>query len=66
VGVEILRIFRGNEHLRGGEAVLEGVDAGFGFAFRGFGAGAELGVAAIGFVLFFGGHSDDLGGAPSL
>jgi hypothetical protein len=57
VGFEIFGGFRGDEDLRGGEAVLEGVAAGFGFAFRGFGAGAELGVAAIGFVLFFGCHA---------
>ena len=57
MGIEILRAFRSNEHLRGGEAVFEGVATGFGFAFRGFGAGAELGVAAIGFVLFFGCHA---------
>ena len=57
VGVENLGGFRGNEDLHSRESVLEGVDAGFGFAFRGFGAGAELCVAAIGYVLFFGCHA---------
>ncbi|HEV8146508.1 MAG TPA: hypothetical protein VGP79_09010 [Bryobacteraceae bacterium] len=56
VSVEIFRGFRRNEDLRGSEAVREGVETRFRFALQGFGTCAELGVAAIGFVLFFGGH----------
>ena len=56
VGFKFVGAFGGDEDLRGGEAVREGVGAGAGFAVRGAGSGAELGVAAIGFLLFFRRH----------
>ena len=46
-----------NDGVLGGEAVAEGIKADGGFALGGFGAGAALGVPAIGFDLQFGGHS---------
>ena len=65
MGFEVVGAFGGDEDLRGGEAVREGVDAGAGFAVRGAGSGAELGVAAIGFLLFSR-HWDDLVGVLSV
>jgi hypothetical protein len=60
VGLEIVGALGGDEELAGGESVLEGVEAGFGFAFRSTGASAVCGVGAIGFVLFIcGGHGGD-------
>jgi hypothetical protein len=41
----------------GGEAVAEGIEANGGLTLGGLGAGAELGVPAIGFDLQFGGHN---------
>ena len=45
-----------NDGVLGGEAVAEGIKADGGLALGGFGAGAVLGVPAIGFDLQFGGH----------
>jgi hypothetical protein len=57
VGLEIVGAFGGDEEMGGGEPVLGGVEAGAGLAFGGARSGAELGVGAIGFVLFIcGGH----------
>jgi len=56
VGDEIVKdgfVFGGEDVMMAVEAVFEGVEAGFEFAFAGFGAGAPLGVAAVGLDLFF-------------
>jgi hypothetical protein len=53
---EILILFANDDRVFGGEAMLEGIEADGGLAFGGFGAGAQLGVAAIGVDLLFGGH----------
>ena len=52
--VEGLIVFAEDDGVFGGEAVFEGIEADGGLAFGGFGAGAELGVAAIGGALFAG------------
>ena len=62
VGVFVLV---GEADLEGGEAVLEGVVGGAGFALGGFGSGGFLGVASIGFGMFFGCHRG-IPYAPSL
>jgi hypothetical protein len=54
--VEGLLVFDEDDGVFGGEAVLEGIEANGGLAFGGFGAGAELGVTAIGGALFAGSH----------
>jgi hypothetical protein len=53
---EIRFLFAIDDRAFGGEAMLEGIEANGGLAFGGFGAGAQLGVAAIGGDLLFGGH----------
>ena len=45
-----------NDGVLGGEAMAEGIEADGGLALGGFGAGAALGIPAIGFDLQFGGH----------
>ena len=62
VGVFVLV---GEADLAGGEAVLEGVLGGAGLALGRFGSGGFLGVASIGFGLFFGCHRG-IPYAPSL
>ena len=52
----IVRVFEGEDDGFGGEAVFEGVEAGFGFAFCGSGSGGFLSVAAVGRDLFRCGH----------
>ena len=52
----VVRVFEGEDDGFGGEAVLEGVEPGSGFAFRSAGAGGLLGVAAVGRDLFRCGH----------
>jgi hypothetical protein len=54
--VEFLRVLGIDDDVGGGEAVLEGVEADAGFALGGAGAGAFLGIAAIGVDLFFSCH----------
>jgi hypothetical protein len=54
--VESLFVFVEDDGVLGSEAVFEAIEANGGLAFRGFGAGAELGVAAIGGALFAGGY----------
>jgi hypothetical protein len=54
--VEIRFDFANDDGVFGGEAMLEGIEANGGLAFGGFGAGAQLGVAAIGGELFAGSH----------
>jgi len=49
-------VLAGDDGEAGGEAVLEGIEGGGGFALGGFGAGAELGVGAVGVDLFLRGH----------
>ncbi len=56
VGVELVLAFRRGQDLGRSKAVFQCVETRSGFSFRGFGPGAALGVAAIGFDLFFGGH----------
>jgi hypothetical protein len=56
--VEGIVVFVEDGGVFGGEAVLECVEANGGLAFGGDGAGAELGVTAIGGALFAGGHRD--------
>ena len=48
--------FAGEDDGFGGEAVFEGVESGFGFAFGGAGSGGFLGIAAVGRDLACGGH----------
>jgi hypothetical protein len=55
--VDRLIFIEGEIGLFGVEAVFEAIEANGGLAFGGFGAGAELGVAAVGGNLFFGGHT---------
>jgi hypothetical protein len=52
--VEGLLVFDENDGVFGDEAVFEGIEANGGFAFGGFGAGAELGIAAVGGALLAG------------
>jgi hypothetical protein len=54
--VESLIVFAYDDGGLGSEAVFEGIEADGGLAFGGFGAGAVLGIAAVGVDLFFGGH----------
>ncbi len=54
--VEGLVVFAADDGVIGSEAVFEGIGADGGLALGGFGAGAVLGVAAIGGDLFVGGH----------
>jgi hypothetical protein len=54
--VEILDFFGCDDGVFGGESVFEGIAANGGLAFGGFGAGAELGIPAIGGALLAGGH----------
>jgi hypothetical protein len=53
---EIRFLFADDDRVFGGEAMLEGIEANGGLAFGGLGTGAQLGVAAIGVDLLFGGH----------
>ena len=52
----VVRVFEGKDDGFGGEAVLEGVEPGSGFAFRSAGAGGLLRVSAVGRDLFRCGH----------
>ena len=52
----IVRVFERKDDGFGGEAVFEGVEAGFGFAFGGAGSSGLLRVAAVGRDLFCCGH----------
>jgi len=55
--LELLAVLFGQDHgARGGEAVAGGVAADGGLAFGGFGAGAALGIAAVGLDLLVAGH----------
>ena len=54
--VEVLLIFAGENGGFGGETVAQGVEANGGAAFGSLGAGAQLGVPAIGVNLLLGGH----------
>jgi hypothetical protein len=54
--VEIRFDFANDDRAFGGEAMLEGIEADGGLACGGFGAGAQLGVAAIGGALSAGSH----------
>jgi len=54
--VEGLFVLAVDDGVVGGESVFEGIEANGGLAFGGFGAGAELGVAAVGVDLCFGCH----------
>jgi hypothetical protein len=54
--VEGLFVFAEDHGVFGAEAVFEGIEADGGLAFGGFGAGAELGIAAIGGDLLAGSH----------
>jgi hypothetical protein len=54
--VDRLIFLEGESGVFGVEAVFEAIEANGGLAFGGFGAGAELGVAAIGGTLFAGSH----------
>lgn len=54
--VEMLLIFAGEDGSFGSETVAEGVEADGGPAFGSLGAGAQLGVPAIGVDLLLGGH----------
>jgi hypothetical protein len=54
--VESIFVFVEDGGVFGGEAVLEGIKANGGLAYGGFGAGAELGVPAVGGALFASSH----------
>jgi hypothetical protein len=54
--LEILRDLADDDGIFGGEAVFERIEPNGGLAFGGFGAGAELSVAAVGGDLFIGRH----------
>jgi len=54
--VEVLLIFAGEDGGFCGETVAQGVEANGGAAFGSLGAGAQLGVPAIGVNLLLGGH----------
>jgi hypothetical protein len=53
-GLEFVEVFLDEDGVAGAESVGAGVGGDFGFAFGGFGASGELGVAAIGFGFLFG------------
>ena len=55
-GFEVFRRFVAKHNLAGGEAVLQGIHPASGAALGRLGAGAELGIAAIGFDLQLAGH----------
>jgi len=55
--VELAFVLARDDSVLGGESMFEGIEADGGLALGGFGAGAALGVPAIGFDLQFGGHN---------